>query len=578
MKIPLIDIRPDHWAIVRDILHKHVPQHEVWAFGSRAKWTAKEYSDLDLAVITDQPLSWSVSAALADDFSESDLPWKVDVVDWATTSESFRKIIERDKVVVQKAGTANVTNVGRVSASVTRRATGEANEDVGLRDKAANPTYGAMVETLGDLAKQGDITISTGPFGSALHAHDYQPIGVPVIPTEAIEPGRLRHDKVVRISEEKARELARHRLKPGDIVFARRGAQACGLSAPVTEEDGEMIAGTGVITLRILDHQNIDPGFLACAVGAPDSVKWLKHHAIGATMPNLNSSVILSLPIRLPDIQTQRAIAHILGTLDDKIELNRRMNETLEAMARALFKSWFVDFDPVRAKAERRDPGLPKPLADLFPDSFEDSELGEIPKGWGVATLGDVATHPRRGKQPNEIEATTPYIALEHMPKRCIALTDWGTADGLESNKFEFKKGEILFGKLRPYFHKVGVAPLDGVCSTDIVVVTPRTAKWFGFVLGHVSSTAFVDYTNAGSTGTKMPRTSWGEMTRYAVVMPPEAVAEVFTNQICPAVDCIIASIYESRTLAALRDTLLSKLISGELRVSEGAAKLRGYA
>lgn len=98
---PLIDVRPDHWVIVRDILRKHVPRHEVWAFGSRAKWTTKRYSDLDLAVITDKPLSLAVSAALADDFSESDLPWKVDVVDWATTGDSFRKIIEQDKVVVQ---------------------------------------------------------------------------------------------------------------------------------------------------------------------------------------------------------------------------------------------------------------------------------------------------------------------------------------------------------------------------------------------------------------------------------------------------------------------------------------------
>jgi type I restriction enzyme S subunit len=102
MKTPLIDIRPDHWGIVRDILHKHVPQYEVWAFGSRAKWMAKEYSDLDLAVITDRPLSLSVSAELADDFSESDLPFKVDVVDWATTRESFRRIIRKTAVLAQK--------------------------------------------------------------------------------------------------------------------------------------------------------------------------------------------------------------------------------------------------------------------------------------------------------------------------------------------------------------------------------------------------------------------------------------------------------------------------------------------
>jgi type I restriction enzyme S subunit len=275
------------------------------------------------------------------------------------------------------------------------------------------------------------------------------------------------------------------------------------------------------------------------------------------------------LPVALPPLPQQHAISHILGTLDDKIELNRRMNETLEAMARALFTAWFVDFDPVRAKAEGRDPSLPKPLADLFHDRFEDSELGEIPAGWEVGPLGDVAEHPRRGVQPNEIDASTPYIALEHMPKGCIALAEWGVADGLESNKFEFKRGEILFGKLRPYFHKVGVAPVDGVCSTDIVVVAPKAEKWFAFVLGTVSSTAFVEYTDAGSTGTKMPRTSWGEMARYPVVIPSEKIAKAFTSRLRPTVDRIIASIHDSRTLATLRDTLLPKLISGELRLKD---------
>jgi type I restriction enzyme, S subunit len=141
-----------------------------------------------------------------------------------------------------------------------------------------------------------------------------------------------------------------------------------------------------------------------------------------------------------------------------------------------------------------------------------------------VGVLGDVADHPRRGVVPESIEPDMPYIALEHMPKRCIALYDWGVADGLESNKFEFKEGEILFGKLRPYFHKVGVAPVDGVCSTDIVVVAPKSEVWFGVVLGHVSSVEFVQYANAGSTGTKMPRTSWAEMARYALALPPLAV------------------------------------------------------
>jgi type I restriction enzyme S subunit len=313
---------------------------------------------------------------------------------------------------------------------------------------------------------------------------------------------------------------------------------------------------------------DIDAGYLFYWMASREFVDASMRGSEGTKMPRAQWDFVSRITHTIPPISEQRAIAHILGTLDDKIELNRRMNETLEGIARALFKSWFVDFDPVRAKAEGRDTGLPKHIADLFPDSFEDSELGEIPEGWTTGTLGDVAENPRRGVHPNEIEPSTPYIALEHMPKNCIALTEWGTAKKIESNKFKFNKGEILFGKLRPYFHKVGIAPVDGVCSTDIVVVTSRSAKWLGFVLGHVSSDAFVEYTSARSTGTKMPRTSWGDMAKYNIGIPSEAIATAFTDIIQPLIARMIFSIHESRALAALRDTLLPKLITGELRVT----------
>ncbi len=145
----------------------------------------------------------------------------------------------------------------------------------------------------------------------------------------------------------------------------------------------------------------------------------------------------------------------------------------------------------------------------------------------------------------------------------------------IESTKFQFRKGEILFGKLRPYFHKVGVAPIDGVCSTDIVVVSPKEAVWFAFVLEVVSSDEFVEYTNAGSTGTKMPRTSWTDMSRYELIRPPRPIAALFTDLIRPSVERIITSIHESRTLAALRDALLPKLISGEIRVKDAEKFLK---
>ena len=218
-----------------------------------------------------------------------------------------------------------------------------------------------------------------------------------------------------------------------------------------------------------------------------------------------------------------------------------------------------------RAYLDGLDPGI----AALFPDRFVDSELGKIPAGWEVGELGDIAEHPRRGVRPNSINVATPYIALEHMPKRCIALSEWDTAASVGSNKCEFRQGEFLFGKLRPYFHKVGIAPLGGVCSTDIVVVAPKASLWKSFVLFCLSSDEFVAYTNQTSTGTRMPRTSWKSMEQFEICLPTESIAALFQQATQPMLDRIVANCHESRTLAALRDTLLPKLISGEVRVQD---------
>ena len=280
----------------------------------------------------------------------------------------------------------------------------------------------------------------------------------------------------------------------------------------------------------------------------------------------------------LPDHKEQRAIAHILGTLDDKIELNRRMNETLEAMVRTLFQSWFVDFDPVRAKMEGRDTDLPEAIADLFPDRPVDSERGEIPQGWKAGRLADIAIAPRRNVDPASLDDETPYIGLEHMPRRSIALTTWERIGKVTSNKSIFKKGEVLFGRLRPYFHKVGVAPINGACSTDIAVIASKSTEWSAFVLACVSSTEFVSYTNQGSTGTKMPRTNWTMMGDYRTCLPTPPAVEAFQNAMHSVVEQIIAKVLESRTLAGMRDALLPKLISGEMRMSDAEKIVGGLA
>jgi type I restriction enzyme S subunit len=363
-------------------------------------------------------------------------------------------------------------------------------------------------------------------------------------------------------------------LAPGDILLVMTcqtaGGEILGIPARIPNDGRTYLHNQRLGKVVVKNSALVDPAFLYWVFLSESFNQELCASATGTKIVHTAPDRIEAYSFDRPPLDEQRAIARILGTLDDKIELNRRMNQTLEAIARAIFKSWFVDFDPVRAKAAgRKPPGLAPAIADLFPDSFEDSELGEIPTGWTVGTLGTVAAESRGAVRPADIERGTPYIALEHMPQRSIALNSWGVSDDIASGKLRFKVGDILFGKLRPYFHKVGPAPLDGVCSTDIVVCRPKGDEWYGFALLQMASDDFVAHTERGSTGTKMPRTNWRDMAAYPVVLPKPEIAQRFTGIVRPMVDRIRASIFEQATLAALRDALLPKLISGELRVAE---------
>ncbi len=360
--------------------------------------------------------------------------------------------------------------------------------------------------------------------------------GYAYIAIPQLKQGRLDLSDVRRISHEHFVDWTRKaKPQPYDVVLSRR----CNPGETAVVPSGlECALGQNLVLLRA-DPQKLFPPFLRWLVrGAHWWEQIGKFLNVGAVFDSLKCADVPNFQLPIPPLPEQRAIASVLGALDDKIELNRRMNETLEAMAQALFKSWFVD----------------------------PTQTG-LPKGWRVGTLGEVAENPRRGISPDEVQPTTAYIGLEHMPRRCIALSDWGHAETLESNKFAFRRGEILFGKLRPYFHKVGVAPMDGVCSTDILVVRPKEPEWFGFVLGHISSAELVNHTSSASTGTKMPRTNWQDIARFRVTLPPAPLADDFTQNLRPLLDRIICNIHESRTLAALRDALLPKLLSSELRV-----------
>lgn len=419
---------------------------------------------------------------------------------------------------------------------------------------------------LGDVAD-----LATGyPFKSQQYTDD--PGDPRLLGGDNIVQGALRWESVRRWPRTQTAGLEQYWLSAGDVVLAmdRPWIEAGLKRAALSSRD--LPALLVQRTARLRGTNELETSFLRYLIGSPQFTQYVLAVQTGTAVPHISPTQIRAFGFRLPPLPEQRAIAHILGTLDEKIELNRRTSETLEAMARALFKSWFVDFDPVRAKAAGKKPaGMDDATAKLFPSELVESELGPVPKGWRVAVLGEVCSEYRQTVQPRDVPSETPYIGLEHMPPRNIALHAWGSARDAQSQKSRFSRGDILFGKLRPYFHKVGVAAIDGVCSTDIVVLRPLTPSWFGFALGHASSEAFVAYTNASADGTRMPRTSWSRMAGYPIVVPGEACAAALSRFATALVERQRSAIFEMQSLASTRDALLPKLLSGELSVSEVA-------
>jgi type I restriction enzyme S subunit len=281
--------------------------------------------------------------------------------------------------------------------------------------------------------------------------------------------------------------------------------------------------------------------------------------ASGAAAPIINKSAFSDIELFVPPLPIQRKIASVLFAYDDLIENNTRRIAILEEMAQALYREWFVHF---------RFPGHEQV-------ALVDSELGPIPEGWGVKCLGDITEEVRRSVEPEEVDPETPYFGLEHLPRKSIALSDWGAAKDTKSTKLAFKRGEVLFGKIRPYFHKVGVAPVDGICSTDTIVIVPKLPEYFSSVLACVSSEEFVDYATLTSQGTKMPRADWKVLVRYPVAIPPGHLLSRFNTLVQEIVVQIQNMIFRNWNLRRTRDLLLPRLISGEVDVSDLEINMR---
>ena len=295
----------------------------------------------------------------------------------------------------------------------------------------------------------------------------------------------------------------------------------------------------------------------------------------GSAIPSTSREDFYGLPVQVPPLAWQRAIAHVLGTLDDKIELNRRMNDTLEEMARALFKSWFVDFDPVRAKMEGRDTGLPPDVAALFPDWLVESELGEIPEGWEVVPLSEmIEVNPPRSLRKGEV---APYLDMANMPTRGHAPDT--VIDRPFGSGMRFTNGDTLVARITPCLENGKTAYVDflghdriGWGSTEYIVMRPMPplpTNEFAYCLAR--SSGFREFAIQNMTGTSgRQRVPAQALSQFLLSSPPEPIAARFGKVVQPIFTRASEAVRESRTLAALRDALLPKLVAGELRVDIG--------
>ena len=300
----------------------------------------------------------------------------------------------------------------------------------------------------------------------------------------------------------------------------------------------------------------------------------LRRFDSGSAQASLNRNYIYPIPVRVPRPIEQRAIAHILGKLDDKIELNQQMNATLEAMASILFNSWFVDFDPVRAKAEGRDPGLPKPLADLFPARLVGTELGEIPTGWQIGRFADVTEQLRHQENP----LASPDIVFRHFSIPAFDEGQWPKTElgeSIKSLKSRVSPGVILLSKLNPEIERVWLVDVEAtdraVCSTEFLVLRPRSSYGRSYTYCLARSTLFRQQIQGLVTGTSKShqRAHLDAILNLTAILPSKPVAHAFEKIAAPVLERTLACRREFRSLAALRDTLLPKLVSGELRVSD---------
>lgn len=489
-----IDLTSGQRRIVLDLIDRHLPGTDVWAYGSRVTWTSRPKSDLDLVVFADFDQHRQV-ANLREAFEDSDLPFRVDVLVWDDLPESFRDEIDNTHVVLWKPSQQCDTSTQWRELAVEDIAEVVGGGTPSTRDST---NFGGQVPWLTprDLSRPHDRYVSHG-------ARSLTTKGLASCSARLLPAGSV---------------LLSTRAPIGYVAIAKN---------PIATNQGFQ---------SLIPNEKVLSEYMYYWLTA--NIPKLEAYATGSTFPELSARTLKKLKISVPPLSEQDAIVHVLGKLDDKIELNRRMNVTLESMFQSM-------------------------VAYLLTDRLSTKSQGC--HGWKMGQLGDIASAATGLVDPVTLEENTPYIGLEHMPRSSVTLPEWGWANDVASKKMRFRRGDILFGKLRPYFHKVGFAPVDGVCSTDIIVMVPRRRWWQALVLGYVFSSAFVAYSSQTATGTKMPRTNWSILKKYPVVIPTDQTARDFQKSVDNLFHLISANVHENLLLIKLRTILQRDILASSV-------------
>jgi type I restriction enzyme S subunit len=407
---------------------------------------------------------------------------------------------------------------------------------------------------------------------------EYSSAGIPVLAKGDVKPfGRIEHGDKRFIPSGLAAERGYRLTQAGDYLLTTRDltqeADFLGLLASVPL-DKQFLVNQGANVVRFSDA--VDGRYVVYWCNAPAYRSYIKGHHVGSTQIHIRKEDFLNAPLLLPPLLEQRAIAQILGGLDDKIDLNCRLNSTLDAIARTVFTSWFVDFDPVHAKAEGRDPPLPKQIANLFPDSFDDSELGRIPKGWSVEPLENITSYLNRGLSPAYIEEG----GIRVLNQKCIrgCRIDTSLARRHDPCRKSITGRTLSVGDI--LLNSTGVGTLgrvaqvieldeETIVDSHVTVVRANAATMTWNFLGIALCAREQEIEGLGEGSTGQTELSRSRLARLPVVTPSSNVMTEFDRLCIPLRKRIAANENASRTLAELRDALLPKLMSGALRIQD---------